>query len=102
MGELFSLYFIFIILDLCQLPRLTFRGNEMKPPHTSPGIMEINFKRPPCLIWISPNKYLPYIMVKFKIKCLPVSWLSIAFSDTDLMFKFCIPRLIFMMMDYEH
>ena len=34
---------------------------------------------------------LPYFIVKFKIKCLPASWLSIAFSGTDLMLQFCLP-----------
>ena len=67
----------------------------MKTPRVSHGILEINYKSPPCLIWISPNKlrnnplpitmteHLPYFIVKFKIKCLPASRLSIAFSDTD-------------------
>ena len=64
----------------------------MKTPHASSGILEINYKSPPCLTWISPNKlknclvtkteYLPYFIVKFKIKCLSASWLSIAFSDS--------------------
>ena len=29
-----------------------------------------------------------------QIKCLPASWLSIAFSDTDLMFQFCLAKII--------
>ena len=90
------------ILDLCQLPRLTFWDHKMKTPHASHGILEIYFKSPPCPIWISPNKlrnnplpntmteYLPYFIVKSKIKCFPASWLSIAFSDTDLMLQFCL------------
>ena len=75
------------IFHLCQLPRLTFWDHKVKTPHASHGILEINYKSPPCLIWISPNKlktnplpitmteYLPYFIVKFKIKCLPASWL---------------------------
>ena len=35
---------------------------------------------------------LPYFIAKFKIKCLPASWLSIAFSDTDVMLQFCLPN----------
>ena len=33
------------------------------------------------------TEYLPYFNVKFKIKNLPASWLSIAFFDTDLMLQ---------------
>ena len=79
----------------------------MKTPHASHwnGILEVNYKSPPGLIWISPNKlrnnplpitmteYLPYFIAKFKIKCLPASWLSIAFSDTHLLLRFCLPNL---------
>ena len=58
---------------------------------------------PPCPIWISPNilrnnplpitmtEHLLYFIAKFKIMCLSASWLSIAFSDTDLMLQFCLP-----------
>ena len=75
----------------------------MKTPHATSGILEINFKSPPCPTSISQNKlknnsclitkteYLPYFIVKFKIKCLPTSWLSIAFSDTDIIVQFCLP-----------
>ena len=38
------------------------------------------------------TKYLPYFIVKFIMKCLPASWLSIAFSDTHLMLQFCFPK----------
>ena len=67
----------------------------MKTPHALSGILEINYKSPPCLTKISPNKptnnplpinmtdYLLCFIVKLKIKCLPASWLSVAFSDTD-------------------
>ena len=63
----------------------------------------LNYKSSPFLIWISPNKLknnplpvtmtgdLPFFVVKFKIECLPALWLSIAFSDTDLMLQFCLP-----------
>ena len=30
--------------------------------------------------------------LKFKIKCLPASWLNRASSDTDVMFQFCLPN----------
>ena len=85
------------ILDLCQLPRLTFWDHKMKTPHVSHLILGINYKSCPCLICLSPNnlrnsplpitmfEYIPYFIVKFKIKCPPASWLSIAFSYTDLM-----------------
>ena len=75
----------------------------MKCPHVSSGIFEINYKSLPRLILISPNKllkktchttkteYLPYFVVKLKIKCLPVLWLSIAYTDTVLMLQFCLP-----------
>ena len=33
------------------------------------------------------------LFIKFKIKCLPVSWLSIPFSDADLMLQFCLPYI---------
>ena len=57
----------------------------MKNPHASFGILEINYKSSPCLIWISPKKteknpclitkteYLPYYVVKLMMKCLPAS-----------------------------
>ena len=71
--------------------------------HASPSILETNFhhlpashkflqinwKTPPCLT--AKTGYLPCFIVKFKIKCLPASWLSIPFSDTDLMLQFCLP-----------
>ena len=77
----------------------------MKTPHASSGILEItinhlpasnefhqkNWKTTPCLI--TKTVYLPYYIVKFKIKCLPASLLSIPFSDTDLMFQFCLPKV---------
>ena len=100
------------ILDWCLLPRLTFWDHKMKTPHTSHGILELNYKSPPCLIWIlsikllnnplpiTMTEYLPYFIVKFKIKCLPASWLRIAFSDTDLMLQFCLPYL--MAVDNRH
>ena len=40
------------------------------------------------------TEYLPYATVKFKIKSRPKSWLSIAFSDIDLMLQFCLPDII--------
>ena len=77
----------------------------MKTPHATSGILEINYKSPPCLTSISPNKlknnpclitkteYLRYFIVKFKIKCLPASRLSIAFSDTDVIVIFaCLTK----------
>ena len=42
---------------------------------------------------MTKTEYLPYLIVKFKIKCLPASWLSIAFSDTDLMLQFRLPNV---------
>ena len=39
------------------------------------------------------TEYLPYFIVKFRIKCLPASWLSIAISDTDLTLWFCLPNV---------
>ena len=33
---------------------------------------------------------LPYFIVKFRIKCLRATRLSIASSDTDLMLQFCL------------
>ena len=36
---------------------------------------------------------LPYFIVKFKIKCLTASWLSLAFTNTDLMLQFCLPDI---------
>ena len=92
-----------IILCIPQLPPLTTDIHKMKTPHASHGILETNYKSPPCLIYISPNilwknplpitmtEELPYFVVKFKIKCPPLSWLSIAFSDTVLMLQFCLP-----------
>ena len=39
-------------------------GDKMKAPHASPGLLAIDYKRPLCLIWITPNKLknnpLPY------------------------------------------
>ena len=35
--------------------------------------------------------YLPYCILKFKIGCLPVQLLSIAFSDSDVTLLFCLP-----------
>ena len=89
-------------LDLCQLPRLTFRDHKMNTPHTSHGILEINYKSLPCVIWITTNKprnnpvyhhdwVFPSFVVSFKIKCLHASWLSIAIFDPDLMLQFCWP-----------
>ena len=43
----------------------------MQSPHTSPGILAINYKT-------------PFII----IECLPASWLSTAYADTDLMYDF--------------
>ena len=94
------------MLDQCQLPSLTFLDDKMKNLHTSHGILEINYKSPPCLIWIPPNilrnnplpmtmtEGLKYFIVQFKIKCLHASWLSIASSDTDLMLQFCLPNTL--------
>ena len=49
---------------------------------------QINWKPTPCLI--TETEYLPCFIVKFKIKCVPASWLIIAFSDTDLTLQFCL------------
>ena len=35
------------IADLCRLPRLIFRGHQMKIPHAPFGILEINYEKPP-------------------------------------------------------
>ena len=51
---------------------------------------KINWKSTPCLI--DNTEYLPQFIVKYKITCLPASWLSIALSDTDLMFQFRSPE----------
>ena len=47
---------------------------------------------------ITITEYLTCFTVKFKIKCLPASWLSIAFSDTDLMLQLC---LLYYLQNYE-
>ena len=79
----------------------------MKTPHASSEIMEINYKSPPfqhpalhefhkiicktipCLI----TKTEVFTLFSFKIwnKMPSAPWLSIAFSDTDLMLQFCLP-----------
>ena len=41
------------LLDLCQLCRLSCWAHKMKKPHASTEMLEINYKTPPCLIWIS-------------------------------------------------
>ena len=88
----------YIRLDLCHLPPLTFWGNKIKAPNASPGILAINYKTPPCLIWktvpclIASTEYLLYFIEKFKIKWLPASCLIKVFSDTDLMSQFCLPE----------
>ena len=56
----------------------------------SHNLHQINWKTTPCLI--TKTEYLPYFIVNLRIKCLPALWLSIAFSDTDLMFQFCLPH----------
>ena len=73
--------------------RLTSWDHKIKPPQplmphidhlpASYKYHQISRKTNPCLI--TKTEYnLPYFIFKFKIKCLPNSWLSIAFSDTDL------------------
>ena len=42
---------------------------------------------------IIKTEYLPYFIVQFEIKWRHASWLSIAFSDTDLMLQFCLPKV---------
>ena len=49
---------------------------------------QIIWKTIPCLI--TNTEYLPYFNVKFTTKCLTALWLSIAFSDTDLILQFCL------------
>ena len=78
---------------------------KIKTPHASHGILELNYKSLPCLIWTSSNKLrtntclslwlsiYSIFIVKFKIKCLPASWPSIAFFHTDIMLLFCLPYL---------
>ena len=67
----------------------------MKTPHASfqhPAshrFHQINWKPTPCLI--TKTEYLPCFIVKSEIKCVPTSWLIIAFSDTDLTLQFCFP-----------
>ena len=46
----------------------------------------------PCLMPITMTEDLPYFIVKFKMKCLPATWFSITFSDTDLMLQLCLPN----------
>ena len=84
----------------------------MKTPHASSEILEINYKSPPfqhpalhefhkiicktipCLI----TKTEVFTLFYFEIwnKMPPAPWLSIAFSDTDLMLQFCLlyPEII--------
>ena len=35
--------------------------------------------------------YCFILLLNFEINFLPASWLSVAFSDTDLMLQFCLP-----------
>ena len=44
---------------------------------------------------ITKTEYFPYFIVKFIIKCLPASWLSIASPDTDVMFQLRLPYTSF-------
>ena len=50
---------------------------------------QINWKTTRCLI--TKTDSLTYSIVKFKINCLPVSWLSSDFYDNYLMLQFCMP-----------
>ena len=69
------------IYKICDhLPPIWLSGAmKWKPPHASSGI------------FITKAEHLPYFIINFKIKCLPASRLSIAFSDIDLMLQFCLP-----------
>ena len=44
------------MLDLCQLPCLTFWEYKIKTPHASNGNLELNYNSTPCLTSIYPNK----------------------------------------------
>ena len=44
------------IRDLCQLLRQTSWDRRTKTLQTSHEILEINYKSPPCNVWILPNK----------------------------------------------
>ena len=54
---------------------------------------QINRETSPCAIVHCPAYHHEYVLsftVKIKIKCrIPASWPSIAFSDTDIMLRFC-------------
>ena len=58
---------------------------------------QINRETSPCAIVHCPAYHHEYVLsftVKIKIKCcIPASWPSIAFSDTDIMLRFYLPYL---------
>ena len=79
---------------------LTFCDHKMKAHHASHGICGYKLKITDLPHkWISLNRlesnpclspwfqYLRYFIIKFKITCLPASWLSFTFSDADLFFS---------------
>ena len=73
----------------------------MKTPLASHGILEINYRSPPCHIWIPPNKlinnhlpipmteYFPYFIVKYKIECLPASVLHFCLPYRSMLTSYC-------------
>ena len=72
---------------------LEFWKQTINHLHASHKFHQINWKTTPCLL--TTREYLPYFSVNFNKKYLPASWLwlSIPFSDTDPMLKFCLPKV---------
>ena len=76
------------ILDLCELPRLTFWDDRIKIPHASHRILEINYEPPPC-----SNEFH---QINWETTPYPSPWLStypigLVLPDTDLTLQFCLP-----------